>query len=181
MFNFDYITKEDIKEYNLKQPEITDHPYRILINRGSSSGKTNALINLIYNAPDIEKISLYAKDPYKAKYQLLINKRESTGSQYLNDSKPFIEHSNDMDDIYENIEEYIVNKKRKILIVFDYLIADMLSNKKLNPIVTELFIRGRKLNISLVFITQSYFAVPKNIRLNSTHYFVMKIPNKREL
>ena len=112
---------------------------------------------------------------------MLINKRESTGSQYLNDSKPFIEHSNDMDDIYENIEEYIINKKRKILIVFDYLIADMLSNKKLNPIVTELFIRGRKLNISLVFITQSYFAVPKNIRLNSTHYFVMKIPNKREL
>ena len=72
-------------------------------------------------------------------------------------------------------------KKQKILIVFDDMIADMLSNKKLNPIVTELFIRGRKLNISLVFITQSYFAVPKNIRLNSTHYFVMKIPNKREL
>ena len=84
---------------------------------------------------------------------MLINKRESTGSQYLNDSKPFIEHSNDMDDIYENIEEYIINKKRKILIVFDYLIADMLSNKKLNPIVTELFITGRKLNISHVFIT----------------------------
>ena len=86
-----------------------------------------------------------------------------------------------MDDIYKNIEEYNPNKKRKILIVFDDMIADMLSNKKLNPIVTELFIRGRKLNISLVFITQSYFAVPKNIRLNSTHYFVMKIPNKREL
>ena len=109
---------------------------------------------------------------------MLINKRESTGSQYLNDSKPFIEHSNDMDDIYENIEEYIVNKKRKILIVFDYLIADMLSNKKLNPIVTELFVRGRKLNISFVFITQSYFAVPKNIRLISNNYFVMKISNK---
>ena len=86
-----------------------------------------------------------------------------------------------MDDIYKNIEEYNPSKKRKILIVFDDMIADMLSNKKLNPIVTELFIRGRKLNISLVFITQSYFAVPKNIRLNSTHYFVMKIPNKREL
>ena len=67
------------------------------------------------------------------------------------------------------------------MIVFDDMIADMLSNKKLNPIVTELFIRGRKLNISLVFITQSYFAVPKNIRLNSTHYFIMKIPNKQEL
>ena len=80
--------------------------------------------------------------------------------------------------IYENIEEYVINKKRKILIVFDYLIADMLSNKKLNPIVTELFVRGRKLNISFVFITQSYFAVPKNIRLISNNYFVMKISNK---
>ena len=78
-----------------------------------------------------------------------------------------------MDDIYKNIEEYNPNKKRKILIVFDDMIADMFSNKKLNPIVTELFIRGRKLNISLVCITQSYFAVPKNIRLNSTHYFVV--------
>ena len=86
-----------------------------------------------------------------------------------------------MDDIYENIEEHNPNKKRKKLTVFNDVIADMLNNKKLNPIVTELFIRGRKLNISLVFITQSYFAVPKNIRLNSTHYFVMKIPNKREL
>ena len=85
-----------------------------------------------------------------------------------------------MDDIYKNIDEYNPNKKRKILIVFDDMIADMLSNKKHNPIVTELFIRERKLNIS-VFITQSYFAVPKNIRLNSTHYFVMKIPSKREL
>ena len=83
-----------------------------------------------------------------------------------------------MDDIYKNIEEYNPNKKRKILIVFDDMIADMLSNKKLNPIVTELFIRGRKLKISLAFITQFYFAVPKNIRLNSTYYFIMKIPNE---
>ena len=112
---------------------------------------------------------------------MLINKREYTGLKHFNDSKAFIEYSNDMDDIYKNIEEYNPNKKRKILIVFDDMIADMLSNKKLNPIVTELFIRGRKLNISLVFITQSYFAVPKNIRLNSTHYFIMKIPNKQEL
>ena len=86
-----------------------------------------------------------------------------------------------MDDIYKNIKEYSPRKERKILIVFDHMIADMLSNKKLNPIVTELFIRGRKLNNSLVFITQSYFAVPKNIRLNSAHYFAMKITNKREL
>ena len=86
-----------------------------------------------------------------------------------------------MNDIYKNIEDYNPNKERKILIVFDDMIADMLSNKKINPIVTELFIRDRKLNISIVFITQSYFAVPKNIRLNSTHYFIMKISSKREL
>ena len=86
-----------------------------------------------------------------------------------------------MDDIYNNIEEYNTNKKTKILIVFDDMIVDMPSNKELNIIVTELLIRGRKLNISLVFITQSYFAVPKNIRLNSAHYFIMKIPNKGEL
>ena len=77
----------------------------------------------------------------------------------------------------KSIEEYNPNKKRKILIVFDNMIVDMLSNKKLNPIVTELFIRGRKLDTSLVSITQSYFAVPKNIRLNSSNYFIMKIPN----
>ena len=86
-----------------------------------------------------------------------------------------------MDNNYKNIEEYDPNKKRKIWLVFHYMIADMLNDKKLNSIVTELFIRGRKLNISVVFITQSYFGVPKNIRLNSTHYFVMKTPNKREL
>ena len=101
--------------------------------------------------------------------------------KHFNDTEAFVEYSNDMDDIYKNNEEYIPNKKRKISIVFDDMIADMLSNKNLNPIVTDLFNRSRKLNISLVFITQSYFAVPKNIRLNHTHYFIMKIPNKREL
>ena len=85
-----------------------------------------------------------------------------------------------MDDIYKNIEEYDPNRKRKISIVFDYMIADMFSNKKINSVVTELLIRGRKLNISLVLIKQSYFAVPKNIRLNSTHYFIMEISNKPE-
>ena len=84
-----------------------------------------------------------------------------------------------MDDIYQNIEEHKPNEKCKMLLFFDDTIGDMLSNKKLNPIVTELFIRGKKLNISFSFVTQSYFAVPKNIRLNSTFYFVMKIPNKR--
>ena len=86
-----------------------------------------------------------------------------------------------MQDIYKNIEDYNPGKKRKVLINFEDMIADMINNKKLNPIVTELFIRGRKLNISIVFITQSYFKVPKDVRLSSTHFFIMKIPNKREL
>ena len=104
-----------------------------------------------------------------------------TGLKHFKDSKAFIEYSNYMDDIYKNIEEYNPNKKCKILISFNDMIADMFSNKKLNSIVTELFIRGRKLNISLVFITRSYFGKPKSIRLNSAHYLIMKFPNKREL
>ena len=83
--------------------------------------------------------------------------------------------------VYGNIDEYNIDKERKILIVFNDVIADMIENKKLNSIVTELFIRGRKINISLVFITQSYFKVPKDVRLNTTHFFIAKIPNKREL
>ena len=93
----------------------------------------------------------------------------------------FIEYSNDIDNIYKNTEECNPNKKRKMLLVFDDMIVDMFSNKKVNLLLTELFIKGRKLKISLVFVTQCYFAVPKNIRLNSTHYFIMKIENKRQL
>ena len=100
--------------------------------------------------------------------------------KHLNDPKAFTEFSNDMQDVYKNIEEYNIGKKCKILIVFDDMIDYMINNKKLNPVVTELFIRGTKLNISVVFITQSYFKVPKDVRLNSTHFFIMKIPNKRE-
>ena len=92
--------------------------------------------------------------------------------------KSFIQYSNDMDNIYKNIEEYCRNKKHKILIVFDVIIADMLINKRRNPVVTELFIWGRKFNISPAFITQLYLPIPKNIRLNPTHIFIMKIPNK---
>ena len=86
-----------------------------------------------------------------------------------------------MRDLYKNINDCNPDKENKILIVFHDMIADMINNKKLNSIVTELFIRGRKPNISLVFITQSYFKVPKDVRLNTTHFFIMKIPNKREL
>ena len=181
MINFDYYTNKNIIEHNSKWPYIPDHPYRILIVDGSGSGKTNALLNLINNQPDIDKIYLYAKDLYKAKYQYLINKREKVGLNHFNDPKAFMEYSNDMQDVHKNIEDYNSIKKRKILIVFDDMIADMINNNKLNSIVTEFFIRGRKLNISVVFITQSYFKVPKDVRLNSTHFFIMKIPNKRKL
>ena len=127
---------------------------------------------------------MYAKDPYK--WQFLINKRESTGLNHFNDPKSFIEYSNDMHDIYKNINAYNGDKERKILIVFDDMIADMINNKKLNSIATELFIRSRKSNISLVFIIQSYFKVPKDVRLNSTHFPVsrissFKIPNKTDI
>ena len=148
---------------------------------GSGTGKTNALLNLMNNQQDIDKIYLYAKDPYEDKYQYLINKRESVGLKHFNDPKAFIEYSNDIHSVYKNIDNYNLNKENKILIVFDDVIADMINNKKLNSIVTELFTRCRKLNISLVFIGKSYFKVPKNVRNNSTHFFIMKIPNKREL
>ena len=118
------------------------------------------MLNLINYETDIHKTYLYGKDPFEAKYQLLISKIESTGLKYLDDSKTFIEFSNDMDDIYENIEEYNPNNSS---IVFDDMIADMPSNKKRNRIITELFITQRKINISLVFISQCYFAVPKTL------------------
>ena len=178
MINFDDYTNDNIVEHNSKWPYIPDHPYRILIIGGSGSGKTNALLNLINNQPDIDKVYLYAEDPYEKKYQYLIKKRENVGLNHFNDPKAFIEYSNDIQDVYKNIEDYNPIKKRKVLIIFDDMIADMINNNKLNPIVTELFIRGRNLNISIAFITKSYFRVPKHVRLNSMHFFIMKIPNK---
>ena len=100
------------------------------------------------------------------------------GIKDLNDSNVFIECSNTMDDVYENIDDCNPNKQRKILIVFDDTIADIMSNKKFQAIIKELFIRCRKVNISLAFITQSYFSVPKDVRLNSTHYLIMKNTKK---
>ena len=126
---------------------------RILIIVGSGSGKTNVLLNLIEKQPDIDKIYLCAKDPYEAKYQYLINKREGVGIDHFNDPKAFVEYSNDMRDVYKNIDEYNIDKEHKILIVFDDMVADIIKNKKLNSVATELFIRGRKLNISLALIT----------------------------
>ena len=113
---------------------------------------------------------MYVKDPHEVKYQFLINKRGSINLKHFNDPKTFIEYSNDMQDDYKNIDEYDIQKEHKVLIVFDDMIAE----------VPELFIRDRKLNISLVFITQSSFKVPKDVRLNTNHFFTTKIPNNRE-
>ena len=148
---------------------------------GSGSGKTNALFNLTKEQGDIDKIYLYVKDLSEPKYEFLIQKWEDAGIKHLNDPNAFIECSNTMGNVYENVDKYNPTTRRKILIVFDDMIAEIMSNKKFHAVVKELFIRYRKLNISLVFITQSYFSVPKDVRLNSTHYLIMKINNKKEL
>ena len=115
------------------------------------------------------------------KYEFLIKKREDVEIKYCNDPNAFIECSNKMDDVYQNIDDCNPSRKRKILIVFDSMIAVILSRKKFQSIIKELFIIFRKLNISLVFITQSCFSLPKDVRLNSTHYLIMKIDSRKEL
>ena len=152
MINFDDYVNENKTEHNKNWSYISDQPYRVIIG-GSRSGNTNLLLNLTENPPDIDKIYLYGKDPYEAKYQYLINKREGVGIDYFNDPKAFIEYSNDVDDVYKNIDEYNPDKENNVLIVFDDMIANMIHNKKLNSIITELFIRGRKLSISLFIFT----------------------------
>ena len=157
------------------------YPDRILIIGGSGSGKTNALIDLINEQNDIDKIYLYARDMSEPKYEYLIKKREDVGIQHLNNPNAFIECSNTVNDVYDNINDYNSNIRRKILIFFDDMIADVMTNKRNQAIIKERFIRCKKLNISLVFITQSYFFVPKDVRLNSAHYLIMKVNNIKEL
>ena len=168
----------------LKWPYIPDYPYRILTIGGSGSRKTNSLLNSIKEQDSdnpIDKIYLHAKDLDEPKYQLLIKKREDAVIKYLHDLKPFIEHSNTMDNIYNNFDDYNPTRKKKILIVFDDMITHIMINKKFQAIIEELFIRCRKLNVSLVFTTQSYFSAPNEVRLNFTHYLMMNIYKKREL
>ena len=119
MTNFDDYANENKTEHNSNWPYTPVHPHRILIIGGSGSGKTNGLLNLIENQPDIDKIDLYAKDPYEAKYQYLINILEKIGIDYHDDPKAYIEYSNDMHDVYNNIDEYNPDKDNKNLIVFD--------------------------------------------------------------
>ena len=155
MINLDNIKNENNKEHNEKWPYIPDHPYRILIIGGSGPGKTNTLISLIKQQDDIDKIYLYAKDLSEPKYEFLITKRKNAETNHLNDPNAFIECSNTMDDVYENIDDCNLSMKRKILIVFDDMIADIMSNKTFQAIIKEFFIRCKKLYISFVFITQS--------------------------
>ena len=161
--------------------ENDDWPFRMLIIGPSGSGKTNTLLHLINNFHPIDKIYLYAKDTDEKKCQYLINKRELVGIKNLDDPHAFIEYSNDMNEVLEDINNYNKNRDEKILIIFDDMIADIMRSEKFKAIVKKLFIRCRKLNISIVFITQSYFRTPEDARLNSTHYMLMKIDNKKEL
>ena len=139
-------------------------------------------MNLLkHQRPDIDKIYLHVKDPFESKYQLLINGREKVGIGLSKIPKASLVINKQFIDVYENLEDYDPTKKRRVLIVFDSMIADIESNKKIDPIVTEVFLRRRKLNISLIFISLSYMKVPKTIRLNGRHYFIMKISSKREL
>ena len=161
MINLDNIINKNNKNHNKKWPYIPDHPYRILITGGSGSGKTNTLLNLINEQKDIDKIYLYTKDLSESKHEYLTKNRENAGIKLVNYSNAFIEYSNTMDDVYENIDNYNSSRKRKILIIFDDMIADIMTNKKFQSIIKELFIRCRKLNVSLVFITHLIFLSQK--------------------
>ena len=172
MFNVDSITNENSKIRNKKWLFIPDHAYRILIIGGSGSGKINALLNLINPQDDIDEIYLYAKDLSEPKYTFLIKKHENAAIKHLNDSNAFLEYSNTMYDVYQNIVDYNPNRKRKMFILFDDIISDIMTNKKFQTIIKELFIRCRKILHSC--LSRSYFFAPKDVTLNSMHCLIMK-------
>ena len=146
-------------KHNPNWPYIPDHPYRILIIGEVGSRKTNVLSNLIkHQKLDSDKNYLYLKDPFELKYQLLTNGREKVEIENINNSKAFIDYSQTIDDVYENLEDYNPTKKRRVLVVFDDMILDMQSNKNLSPIVTELFLRGKKAQyFTCFYITVLFF------------------------
>ena len=156
-------------------------PFRMLIIGPSGSSKTNVLLHLINNLNPIDKIYLYAKDLHEPKYEYLINRREQAGIKNLDDPKTFIEYSDNMNDVLDDVNNYNKNRDKKVLIIFDDMIADIEYNEKFKKIIKELFFRARKINESIVFIMQSYFRVLKDARLNSMYYILMKIGNKKEL
>ena len=135
MINLDSISNKNNKKHNGKRPYIPDHPYRILIIGDSGSGKTNTLLNLINEQSDIDKIYLYARDLDEPKYKILIKKRKDVRIKHLNDPNAFIERSNTMNDVYKNIHDYNPSRKRKILVIFDDMIADVMGNKKFQAII----------------------------------------------
>ena len=157
MLNLDNIVSNKKKSSSKND----DRPFRILTIGPSGSGKTNTLLHLIDKFHSIDKIYLYAKDTDEDKYQYLINKREQVGIKNLNDPHTFIEYSNNMNDVLEDINNYNKKRDKIVLIIFDDMIADIMRSEKFKAIVKELFIRCRKLNISIVFITQSYFRTLK--------------------
>ena len=142
MINLDSITNENNKEHNKKWPYIPDHPYRILIIGGSGSGKTNALLHLIKEQDDIDKIYLYARDLSEPKYEFLIKKSEYAGAKHFADPNAFIECSHTMDELYGNIDDYNPKRRRKISIVFDDMIVEIMSNKTFHARMKEFFIRN---------------------------------------
>ena len=177
MLNLDNI----VSNKNRSSSEDNNCPFRMLIIGPSGSGKTNILLHLINDLHPIDKIYLYAKDIHEPKYEYLINKRKQVGIKNLNDPHAFTEYSDDMNDVLDDINNYNKNRDKKVLIVFDDMIADIEYNKNFKRIIKELFYRARKINVSIVFITQSYFRALKDARLNSTHYIIMKINSKKEL
>ena len=170
-----------VSNKNMTFSEDNNWSFRMLIIGSSGSGKTNTLLNLINDLNPIDKIYLYAKDLHEPKYQYLINKREQAGIKNLNDPHAFIEYSDDMNDLLDDINNYNKNRDKNVLIVFDDMIADIEYNKNFKRIIKELFHRARKINVSIVFFTQSYFRALKDATLNSTHYILKKIDNKTEL
>ena len=149
------MTNQHNEKLNLKWPYLPDHSYGMLIIGGSGSGQTNALLNLIKEQDSdnpMDKIYFYAKKLNEPKYQLLTKKREDVGTKHLNDPKAFVEHSAYVNDACNNIDDYNTTAKRKVLIVFDDMILDIMTNKQFQATIKELFIRCWKLNMSLVFI-----------------------------
>ena len=157
MLNLDNI----VSNKNTSFSEDNDWPFRMLTIGPSGSGKTNTLLHLINNLHPIGEIYLYAKDMHKPKYEYLINKREQAGIKNLNDPNAFTEYSDDMSDVLDDINNYNKNIDKKVLIVFDDMIADIEYNKNFKRIIKELFYRAHKINVSVVFITQSYFRALK--------------------
>ena len=129
-FNIDDITNENNKEHNSKWQNIPDHPYRMLITGGSGSGKTNALLNSMKDQDDNDNIYLYARYLSEPKHEFLIKRREHAGIEHLNSAREFIEYSVSIDDTFSNVDDYNPSRKRKILIVFNDMIVDIMTNKK---------------------------------------------------